>query len=458
MSAQKKYSIDMTNGPLPGKLLRFAIPFMLANLLQLAFNAADIVVVGKFAGDNAQAAVTSTASLVALIVNFFVGLSVGVNVIVARTLGSGDRSQIDEVTHTAILTALVCGTVMAAVCIFFAPGMLRLMDSPESILDLSVLYLRIYFLGLPAELAYNFGSALLRAQGDTKRPMYYLTIAGVVNVVCNLIFVIGFRWDVAGVAVATAISKVLSAVLVVLCLMHETGPVHLELARLRIHWPTLGKIVRVGLPAGVQSSLFSFSNVTIQSAINSFGEVVIAASGAAANLNMILATPISAFYNAGMTFASQNIGAKKPERVDKVLVTCMWMSMLASLLIGVLGTVFGHQLLGIYTNSPEVIREGMLRVLATTATLTLCAFMDIPAGVLRGLGYAILPLVVTMTGSCFLRIIWVATVFPLFRTPMSLYISYPITWTVTGIVILICYFIVRPGFYAKARAEQEQTA
>ena len=460
MSGQKKYSIDMINGPLPGKVLRFAVPFMLANLLQLLFNAADVAVVGLYAGDTAQAAVTSTTSLVALIVNFFIGLGVGVNVMVARTLGSGDRSRISEVTHTAVLTAVLCGVVMAVVSIWAAPGMLKLVDTPEGdLMSKATLYLRIYFVGLPGELVYSFGSALLRAQGDTKRPMYYLTLAGVVNVVLNLFFVIACSWDVSGVATATVISKYLSAVLVLKCLMQETGPIHLDPSKLKIHWPTLKEIVRIGLPAGLQSSLFALSNVTIQSAINDMGKVMgesmIAGAGAAANINTIIHTPTAAFYNAAMTFSSQNIGAGKPKRVDKVHWTCMWMCMLTAAVVGTLGTVFGPQLLGLYGCSQAAVDAGMVRMYVATSTVVLCAFMDVPAGVLRGLGYSILPLAITMSGSCFLRIAWVTWIFPLYNTPVSLYISYPVTWTVTGIVLLACYFIVRPKFYAKARAAQE---
>lgn len=458
MSVAKRYEIDMCNGPLAGKILRFALPFLAANLLQLLFNAADIVVVGKFAGDTSQAAVTSTTSLINLVVNLFIGLGVGVNVMVARALGSGDRSRISTVVHTAVLTAMICGTVMAGVAGALAPVLLRLMDSPENVIGLSVLYLRIYFLAMPADLVYSFGSALLRAQGDTRRPMYYLTLAGVVNVVLNLVFVIGMHWDVAGVAAATAISKYLSALLVIRCLQHETGVLHLDLSSLRIDRSALKDIIRIGLPAGLQSAMFALSNVTIQSAVNSMGEVVMAGSGAAGNLSTIMHTPTAAFYQAAMTFSSQNLGACKPERVDKVYRNCVLLAMLCSLTLGACSYVAGPQLLSIYTNSPEVIQEGMTRMVVCNSMIVLCAFMDIPAGVLRGLGYAILPLVITMTGSCFLRVVWVATVFPQYRTPVSLYISYPISWLATGIVLTVCYFVVRPRFFAKARAAKEQQA
>lgn len=458
MSAAKRYEIDMINGPLAGKIIRFAIPFMMANLLQLLFNAADVVVVGKFAGDTAQAAVTSTTALINLTVYLLSGLGVGVNVMVAQALGSGNRSRISAVVHTAILTAILLGSIMMLLSIWWAPGLLRLVDAPDSIIGLSTLYLRIYFIGLPAELAYNFGSALLRAQGDTKRPMYYLTTAGAVNVVLNVIFVVGFRWSVAGVAVATVASKWLSAGLVLGCLWNETGALRFDPAQLRIDWKALWGIVRIGIPAGVQASMFPLSNTVIQSAVNSMGEAAIAGGGAAASINTMLHTSTSAFNNAALTFTSQNIGARKPERVDKVMWTCMWMSVLAATVLGAGSVVFGRQLLSIYTNSPEVIEQGMIRMITTSGFVMLNAVNQMPAGTLRGLGHTTMPLIITLGGTCFLRMAWVAFVFPMYPTPMGLYICYPITWAVTGIVMLACYYMVRPKMYAKARAERLECA
>ena len=455
MSA-KKYTIDMTNGPLPGKILRFALPIMAANIIQLLFNAADVVVVGKFAGDTAQAAVTSSTSLINLAVNILTGLGVGVNVVVAQALGSGERSRIGTVVHTAIASAGLVGGIMMLLSVLCARSLLQLVGSPDGIIGLATLYLRLYFLGLPAELAYNFGSALLRAQGDTKRPMYYLTLAGAVNVVLNVIFVVGFHWSVAGVAVATVASKWMSALLVLYCLRNETGMLHLDFRQLRIHWATMLNIFRIGLPAGFQYSLFSLSNVVIQSAVNSMGEAAIAGGGAAASINTILHTSTAAFYNASLTFTSQNIGANKPERVDKVLWTCLWMSLSIAAAVGAGSVIFGRQLLGIYTNSPEVIEQGMVRMITTSGFILFNALNNMPSGTLRGLGYTTMPLLITLTGTCFLRMAWAAWVFPLYRTPMSLYICYPITWLATGLVMLSYYFMVRPKFYAKARAQQEQ--
>lgn len=453
MADAKRYDIDMVNGPLAPKIIKFALPFMAATIIQLLFNAADVVVVGKFAGDVSQAAVSSTGSLINLLINLFLGLGVGVNVIVAQALGSGDRSRISAVVHTSVVVGVVAGAFLTVVGELFAPMLLRLMGSPDNVIGLSVLYLRVYFLGLPGALVYNFGSALLRARGDTKRPMYYLSIAGIINVVLNLIFVIFFRWDVAGVAAATAISKYVSAILVVWCLMQETGVMHLDPEKLKVDWAVLKDIARVGLPAGVQSSLFSLSNVTVQASVNSMGDIVMAGSGAAANIGGFVYTTGNAFYQAVMTFTSQNYGAGKTDRVDKVYRWCLLFGMLFPLVFGLAAYAIGPELLRLYTGDPRVIEQGMVRMLLVSNFYFLCAFQEVNAGVMRGLGYSITPMLVTLVGTCGLRITWVATVFQYFRTPMSLFIGYPVTWTVTGIAHLLSFLLVRRRAYAKASQE-----
>ena len=455
MSAQKKYSIDMTNGPLAGKILRFALPFMAANIIQLLFNAADVVVVGKFAGDTAQAAVSSTGSLINLLINLFVGLGVGVNVVVARALGSGERSRISAVVHTAVAIGLIAGTFLVLVGEIFAPVLLKLMGSPDHIIGLSTLYLRVYFLGLPGALVYNFASALLRAQGDTKRPMYFLSFAGVVNVVLNLIFVVLFRWDVAGVAAATAISKYVSAILVVWCLIQETGVLHFAPANIRVDWSALKDIARIGLPAGFQASLFSLSNVTIQSAINSMGEVVMAGSGAAANIGGFVYTTANAFYQSTLTFTSQNMGAGKPERVDKVVKWNMLFAVAVPTVVGLTAYGVGPWLLGLYTNDPQVVRQGLIRMFLISNFYGICGVMEVAIGVLRGMGYSFVTMITTLLGSCGLRIVWVGTVFAAAGSAQSLYVCYPITWGVTGLVLLVCFSILRPRAYAKAIIPKE---
>ena len=447
--AAKQYDIDMVNGSLAPKIIRFALPLMAASIIQLFFNAADVMVVGKFVGDASQAAVTSTASLVTLLINLFLGLGVGVNVTVARALGEGSTSRVGAVVHTAVTVGLLAGVVMMLVGEVFAPVLLRLMGSPENIIGLSVLYLRVYFIGLPGELVYNFGSALLRARGDTRRPMYFLTMSGIINVLLNLIFVIAFHWDVAGVAAATVISKYISAILVVRCLMHETGHMHFDPARLGIDVEALKDICRVGVPAGLQASMFSIANVTIQASVNSMGDIVMAGSGAAANVGGFVYTTGNAFYHSCMTFTSQNYGAGKPERVDRVYGWCMLFGMAFPLVVGGSAYLFGPQVLSLYSNDPAVIAAGMHRLLMATAFNFLAGFMEANSGVLRGLGRSTLPMIVTLIGTCGVRVGWVFTVFPLYRTPGALFACMPISWAITGFVLLVCFFVVRKKAYAR---------
>lgn len=451
MKSGNKYAIDMVNGPLAGKIVQFALPIMAANIIQLLFNAADVVVVGKYVGDASQAAVTSTGALVNLFVGLFSGLGVGVNVIVARALGSGDRSRISTIAHTAITAGFFCGLILCVAGILFAPGVLHLMGSPDNVIQLSSLYLRVYFLGLPGAMIYNFGSALLRAQGDSKRPMHFITIAGIANVILNLIFVVYFHWDVAGVAAATAISKYISAILVLWCLRMETGALHFDYTKLGIDWGELKKIARIGMPAGLQGCLFSLSNVTLQSAVNSMGEIIMAGTGAANNIGGFLYVTGNAFYSAAMTFTSQNYGAKKTERIDRVYRLCLLFGTLTPLVAGVSAYLFGPWLLSMYSNTPEVIQAGMLRLKLVGTVYFLSGFMEVNSGTLRGMGYAAMPLTVTLLGTCALRILWVNTVFPLFHTPESLYICVPISWMITGLIHMICFFVVRPRAYAKVR-------
>ena len=440
---EKKYCIDMCSGPIWSKLLLFALPMIAATILQLMFNAADVIVVGKFVGDASQAAVTSTGSLVNLLIGLFSGLSVGVNVLVARALGSGDRKNISDVVHTSVVLGLVCGSILTVVGELFAPLLLQWMGSPEGVIELSALYLRIDFLGLPGTLLYNFGSALLRAQGDTRRPMYYLTLSGVVNVVLNLLFVVGFRWDVAGVAAATAITKWMSALLVLNCLIHETGPLHLDLHRLKVGWKVAGQITRIGLPAGLQGTVFSLSSVVLQSAVNSMGETVMAGCGASSNISEFVYTVGNTFCVAATTFVSQNYGAGKVRRIDRSYVGALLYGTLIPLVLGGLTVLFGPQLLGIYTNSPDVIAEGMRRMSVLGFVSFLHGFMEVTSGSVRGLGYSMTPMVVSLVGTCGLRIVWVYTVFAHFGTVESLYWCIPASWAVTGLTHFVCFLFVR---------------
>lgn len=449
MQKQKQgYQIDMVNGPLAGKILLFALPLMLSSLLQLLFNAADVVVVGRFAGKEALAAVGSNGSLINLFINLFIGLSVGTNVVIARDLGAGRTENVKKSVHTSVALSLIGGLILAVAGFFLSRQMLELMSSPPDVIDLSALYLRIYFLGMPGNLLYNFGAAILRAQGDTRRPLYYLSIAGITNVVLNLIFVIPLQMSVAGVALATIISQYISAVLVLLTLMREKGVMHLELKELSLDWHTVKRIMRVGLPAGLQSTLFSISNVVIQSSINSFGSSVVAGSSAASNIEGFIYVGTNAFHQAALTFVSQNYGAGKTKRVDRIAILCLCYGSLTSLVLGNLIYRFGAPLTSLYApGETEVIAQAVIRLGYVAAFHFLCAFMDIFVGILRGLGHSVVPMVVSLIGSCAFRLLWIATIFQFYPTPSCLYISYPISWAITALAHMTFFFIVRKSAY-----------
>lgn len=446
---KKSHELDMCNGPLAPKLLLFALPLMLSSILQLLFNAADVIVVGKFAGDASLAAVTSTGSLINLLINLFMGLSIGANVMVAHAIGHGDGQRAAKAVHTSVVVSLISGVFLAFVGFFAARQFLEWMGSPENVIGLSTLYLQIYFLGMPASLFYNFGSALLRAAGDTRRPLNYLSAAGVINVCLNLLLVIVFHLDVAGVAIATVISQYISALLVLRCLLRETGPLHLDPKQLRIDREVFWGIVRIGLPAGFQGVVFSLSNVVIQSSINSFGDIVMAGSGASANIEGFVYMGMNAFYQTCLTFTSQNYGAGKCDRVDKVLLWCQFYSLVTGLLLGNLAYLFGPQLLSIYSPNPDVIAQGMIRLLFVSVPYALCGIMDVMVGSLRGLGWSVAPMFVSIVGACGLRLLWIATVFQVYHTPQCLYFSYPFTWVITGSVHILCFLVIRRKAYAR---------
>ncbi len=437
-----KYEIDMCNGPLLGKILVFSLPLMLSGILQLLFNAADIVVVGRFAGSTALAAVGSTGSLINLIVNVFIGLSVGTNVMVAHFYGSKLYRELNEVIHTAILTAFVSGIALVFIGFILAGPALRLMGTPEDVIEHSILYMRIYFAGMPAMMLYNFGGAILRAIGDTKRPLYYLFAAGIINVVLNLIFVICFHMGVAGVAAATVISQVVSAFLVIRCLLNTDGYLHLDLKQLRIVPDKLIKIVQIGLPAGLQGALFSISNVLIQSSINSFGSVVMAGNTAASNIEGFVYTSMNAVHQTAISFTGQNYGAMKFKRIGKLAAICLGFVAVVGLVMGVGGYVFSSTLLRLYSADPIVISYGVLRMGYVCLPYFLCGLMDVMVGLMRGMGYSIMPMIVSLTGACLFRIVWIMTVFEHHKTLETLYISYPISWFLTFSVHLLCFLHV----------------
>lgn len=443
MSNTSKYEMNMCEGPLAGKIMLYAVPLMLSSLLQLLFNAVDTVVVGQYCGEDALAAVGSTGSLVNLLMNVFVGLSVGTNVLVARYYGAGKEKDVSETVHTAVLSSVICGVILAGIGVVFVKPLLVLMSSPENVIDQSALYLRIYFVGMPVTLLYNFGSAILRAIGDTRRPLYYLVVAGLMNVVLNLIFVTQFDMGVAGVALATIISQAVSAGLVVKCLMDMDGACHLELSKLAIKKNKFLEMLRYGLPAGIQGTLFSLSNVIIQSSINSFGSTVMAGNAAAANLEGFVYVAMNAFHHTALSFTSQNYGGGKYERINKVLYWCLFLVTAVGGALGIAFYMLKEPLLAIYNGEPQVIEYGVIRMSYICILYFLCGLMDTMVGALRGLGYSIMPMIVSLLGACVFRIVWINTIFQAERTLDVLYVSYPISWFATFVVHVICFVIVR---------------
>jgi putative MATE family efflux protein len=441
---KKKYEMDMCSGSVFKKMILFALPLMCSSILQLLFNAADIVVVGRFAGDNALAAVGSNTALINLLTNIFVGLSVGANVLTAQYYGAKQDKDLKETVHTAMTLSIYSGIFLTVVGIGLARILLELMQAPEEVLNLAVLYLRIYFLGMTATMVYNFGSAILRAVGDTRRPLYYLLGAGIVNVILNLFFVIALHWGVAGVAAATAISQSISAALVVRCLVQEKGGIHLDLKALGIRKDKLLKIMQIGLPAGFQGMVFSLSNVVIQSAVNSFGAISVAGNSAASNIEGFVYMAMNAFYQATISFTSQNYGAKQYKRIYRILFAGEVCVTITGIVLGNLAVHFGHSLLGIYSESPDVIAAGMIRLKIICSVYALCGIMDVFVGALRGIGYSIVPMIVSLVGACGLRLLWIATVFqiPTYHSLRTIYLSYPITWTITLLVHALTFFIL----------------
>ena len=447
---RKSYEIDMCSGPLLSRILLFAIPLICSGVLQLVFNATDIIVVGRFVSSNAMAAVGSTSSLINLLVNFFIGISVGANVLVARFRGANDFDDAQETVQTALITAVIGGFVLIAAGILLARPMLVWMATPDEVINQAVLYMRVYFIGMPATMLYNFGAAILRAVGDTRRPLYFLTLAGLVNVAGDLFFVLVLDMGVAGVAAATVISQIISATLIVLCLMRQDGMCNVNLRRMRFHRDKFLRIMQVGLPAGLQSVIFNISNVLIQSSINSFGATVVAGSTAASNIEGFVYTSMNALYQTSLSFTSQNLGAKQFGRIDKILVRCLALVFVIGLVLGNGAHLLGQTLLGIYTSEPEVIAYGLMRLGVVSVTYFLCGMMDVVAGSVRGLGYSILPMLVSLAGACVFRIIWIFTVFQWQHTLFSLYVSYPISWVLTICAHLVCYFAVRRRVFPRA--------
>lgn len=446
--------MDMCNGPLFKSKLIFAMPIMAMNFLQLLFNAADMVIAGQFSGKAALAAVGATGSLINLIVNFFMGLSVGTSVIVAQEYGANKPDDISRSVHTSLYISVISGLIVMAIGLILCEPMLILMGTPEDILPLSVLYMKIYFLGIPASMVYNFGAAILRAIGDSRRPMYFLVLSGVVNVILNLFFVVVLHMGVDGLAWATNISQYLAMALTLIYLIRSDGAIRFEPQKLRIDGEKLKRIVKIGLPAGLQSLLFSISNVLIQSAVNSFGSAMVAASSAASNIEGFVGTAMNAYYNAAITFAGQNMGAKKYDRIDTVAKVCTALIFATWFILSGLTMLFARPLLSIYTSDANIIDLGVLRINVMMIAYFTCGVMNVFPGITRGMGFSVLPMICTLVGACLMRIVWLWTFFAWHPTVLMLFACYPITWALAGIGQVATFFYAR----RKVRAQDHSVA
>ncbi|MDD6463603.1 MAG: MATE family efflux transporter [Clostridiaceae bacterium] len=445
----------MVNGSIMDKMISFALPLMLSGILQLLFNAVDIIVVGRFSGSQSLAAVGSTSSLINMLTNLFIGISLGANVLAARFYAAGKHKEMSETVHTAIATAFVSGVIMIFVGILLSRPALELMDTPSDVIELSTLYIRIYFLGMPFFMLYNYGAAILRAVGDTKRPLIFLVISGVVNACLNMLLVIVFHLDVAGVAIATVISQVISCVLVIGCLYKTDAVYRLRFKKLRINRKYLVQIFRIGIPAGLQSTLISFSNVLLQSSVNSFGSIAMAGYTAANNILSFLYMAANAVTQACMSFTSQNFGARKPKRMDRVIIDGMILQFVICLILGTLAYVFGSQISSIYTDNSDVIKSSVEILALTTIPYFLCGIMDAWPGIIRGMGRSTVPMILCIIGTVGVRILWIFFFFPHHRTLRYLFISYPVSWIATIIMQLAYFFIIRKEIHRELNAPEK---
>ena len=434
---------SMLEGPLFPSIVRYTIPIILTSLLQLLFNAADLVVVGRFCGSVSVAAVGSTGAITNLLVNFFIGLSVGAGVGVAHGLGSREDTVVSNTVHTALPTAIFSGLFLTVIGVAFSKTFLRMMGTPDNVLPLSAVYMQIYFGGITFSMVYNFCAAILRAVGDTQSPLLYLTIAGVVNVILNIFFVTVLHMNVAGVALATTLSQGISAVLVTRALTRRADACRLYLRKMRFHKPQLVKMLRIGLPAGIQSSLFSISNVLIQSSVNSFGDVFMSGSAASANIEGFVYVSLNAFHQTAVNFIGQNAGARQYRRVYRTLWICLGCVTVVGISFGFAAWSFGRQLLSIYiTDSQQAIEYGMVRLGYICLPYFLCGLMDVSTGALRGLGASVIPMIISILGVCGLRIFWIYTIFQVYHTPQCLFFSYTVSWVITFLFQITAFFLV----------------
>ena len=440
---KNKYEIDMCNGTIMDKLISFALPLMVSGILQLMFNAVDIIVVGRFSGSQALAAVGSTTALINVFTNLFIGVSLGANVLAARFYAAGKDKEMSETVHTAITLALVSGVVMAVIGLVFSRWALEIMGTPADVIDQSSLYMRIYFLGMPFFMVYNYGAAILRAVGDTKRPLMFLIVAGVINAVLNMFLVIAFHMGVAGVAIATVISQMISCLLVLRCLYKTDSSYQLRFSRLCMKKFYLAQIFQVGIPAGIQSTVINFSNALLQSSVNSFGSTAMAGYTAANNVLGFLYASVNAVTQACMSFTSQNYCVGKYKRMDRVLLDCGILSFVIAFVLGCGSYIFGGEILKIYTEDPEVIRCGVEILSITTVPYFLCGIMDLFPGALRGMGHSGVPMILSIIGTVGTRIVWIFWIFPQNRSLYTLFISYPASWAITIVMQVICFIFVR---------------
>lgn len=449
----KKHEMDMTEGPLFAKILRFSLPLIFTGLLQCLYSAADLIVVGHFRGHIALAAVGSTNALNNLIIGLFMGISVGAGVCAAQYIGAREHDKVSKVVHTSVLAALIMGVLVGAVGFALSKNMLLLMDTPANVIEHSTLYIRIIFLGVPAVLLYNFCAAIIRATGDTKHPLIFLTISGLVNVALNCIMVVFFGMGVEGVAIATVTSQYLSAVLVFLHMCRIDSSIKIKIREIRIHREYFVRMMKIGVPSGIQGTLFSLSNVLFQSAINGFGDVVMAGNSAALNIESFTWIVMNALHHTAVSFTAQNVGARKYERLGAVLRNCLVVVTAVWAVSGGLTLIFGRQLIGLYAGGdPMVVQSGLNRIYLLISVYIVCGYMDVMCGALRGMGRSFSSMLLTLIFNCGVRILWLQTVFKMFETPVSIYLAYPASWGLSAIANLIAFII----FLKKLKASREK--
>lgn len=441
----------MCNGSIMDKLISFSLPLMVSGILQLAFNAVDIIVVGRFSGSQALAAVGSTTALINVFTNLFIGISLGANVLAARFYAAGKDREMSETVHISITLALISGIMMAVIGVLLAKWALEIMGTPDDVIGQSALYMRIYFMGMPFFMLYNYGAAILRAIGDTKRPLIFLIISGIANAALNMTLVILFHMGVAGVAIGTIISQLISCVLVLTCLYRSEGSYQLCFSKLKINGAYMEQIFQVGVPAGIQSTVINLSNALLQSSVNSFGSIAMAGYTAANNILGFLYMSVNSITQACMSFTSQNYGVGKLKRMDKVLRDCAILSISIAAVLGGLAYSFGPQILTVYTSDPKVINCGMEILAYTSITYFLCGIMDLFPGALRGMGYSAVPMVLSVIGTVGTRIVWVFGIFPNHRSLSVLFVSYPVSWIITIVLQVVCFYFVRKRVHQKEK-------